>query len=89
MKFNSASVIAASYNVSSVTDNGVGDWTVNIGTDMSSANYCGVAFGAGAGGAANLTYNLIAAATAGTFRISAPGDPSLPDEIYAVFFGDQ
>jgi hypothetical protein len=31
--------IAASYNVSSITDNGVGDWTVNWTTAFSSANY--------------------------------------------------
>jgi hypothetical protein len=33
----------ASYNVSSLTDTGVGQCTVNIGTDFSSANYAAVA----------------------------------------------
>ena len=32
--------IKASYNVSSVTDNGVGNYTVNFSTPFSSANYC-------------------------------------------------
>lgn len=34
--------ISASYNVTSITDNGVSDWTVNIATDFSSANWCAV-----------------------------------------------
>ena len=32
--------IRASHNVSSITDNGTGDYTVNLGVTMSSANYC-------------------------------------------------
>ena len=32
--------ISASYNVSSVTDNGVGNYTVNFTTAMADANYC-------------------------------------------------
>jgi len=33
----------ASYNMdSSITDNGTGDWTVSLATDMSSGNYCTV-----------------------------------------------
>lgn len=35
--------IRASYNVSSITDNGTGNYTVNLTTAMSSANYCVVA----------------------------------------------
>lgn len=31
--------IRASYNVSSITDNGVGTWTVNLTAAMSDANY--------------------------------------------------
>ena len=38
-KFNSAGTVAASYNVSSITDNATGDFTVNWGTDFSSADY--------------------------------------------------
>ena len=36
----STNAIRASYNVSSVTDNGTGDFTINWDTDFSSANYC-------------------------------------------------
>lgn len=34
--------IRAAYNVSSITDNGVGDYTVNFTTAMTDANYCTV-----------------------------------------------
>lgn len=36
----SASGIRAAYNVSSIIDNGVGDYTVNFATAMPDANYC-------------------------------------------------
>ena len=38
--------IRAQYNVSSITDHGTGDYTVNFTTAMSDANYC---FSGGAG----------------------------------------
>ena len=43
--------IRASGNVSSITDNGTGDYTVNFTTAMPDANYCGTvtAFRAGSG----------------------------------------
>ena len=34
--------IRSSYNVSSITDNGTGDYTVNFTNAMSDANYCAV-----------------------------------------------
>ena len=41
VNFNGTSTVAirASYNVSSITDNGTGDYTVNFTTAMSDANY--------------------------------------------------
>jgi hypothetical protein len=36
-------VLTSSYNITSITDNGVGDCIVTIATDFSSANWCGVA----------------------------------------------
>lgn len=46
--------LAANYNVSSIGDNGAGDFTVNWGTDFSSANYAVVGmvgdFASGSGG---------------------------------------
>ena len=42
VNFNGAGTVAirASFNVSSITDNGVGDYTVNFTTAMPDANYC-------------------------------------------------
>ena len=37
-----ASMIKASWNVSSITDNGTGDYTLNFGTAMADANFCAV-----------------------------------------------
>ena len=85
VRFNSAGTVAASYNITSITDSGAGDWTVNIGTDFSSANYCGVAI---VGGAGTSSANIGTLPAAGTFRILTSGDPT-PDLICATFFGDQ
>jgi hypothetical protein len=45
VKFNGTGTpaINASYNFTSITDNGTGYYTLNIGTDFSSGNYCIVA----------------------------------------------
>jgi hypothetical protein len=53
VNFNGTGTVAirASGNVTSITDNGTGDYTVNITTAMPDANYCAVASGnAGQGG---------------------------------------
>ena len=44
VNFNGTGTVAirAAFNVSSVTDNGVGDYTVNFSTAMSDANYSAV-----------------------------------------------
>jgi hypothetical protein len=47
--------INGSYNVTSLTDNGTGDWTVNVATDFSDTNYaCGMAGGHSDVGSANV-----------------------------------
>ena len=48
VNFNGTGTVAirASYNVSSITDNGVGDYTVNFTTALANANY-GITFGFG------------------------------------------
>jgi len=45
VNFNGTGTVAirTSYNVSSITDNGTGDYTVNFTTAMADANYCPVA----------------------------------------------
>jgi hypothetical protein len=42
VNFNGTGTVAirASGNVSSITDNGTGDYTINFATDMEDANYC-------------------------------------------------
>ena len=42
VNFNGTGTVAimASFNVSSITDNGAGDYTVNFTTAMEDANYC-------------------------------------------------
>jgi len=54
VNFNGTGTIAArdSENVSSLTDNGTGDYTVNIGNDFAAADYSAV-FGAGFSSSAN------------------------------------
>ena len=48
VNFNGTGTVAirSSYNVSSITDNGTGDYTVNFATALSDANYCIVSSGA-------------------------------------------
>lgn len=92
-KFNSAGTVAASHNITSVTKNGTGDWTVTIATDFSSANYCGLVSG---GIENNVLIYACAAQAAGTFQIlakdmtnAAATDPSTPDAIFFAAFGAQ
>lgn len=85
--------ITASENVSSITDNGVGDFTINFTTAFSNANYCM----AGSGRATNAV-GIVCPAFGGTktttaFRIRFYdiGTGSFADstEINCVFYGDQ
>ena len=51
VNFNGTGVVAirASFNVSSITDNGTGDYTVNFTTAMPDANYAAVGMNSGTG----------------------------------------
>ena len=49
--------IRAAFNVSSVTDNGTGNYTVNFTTPMSDTNYSVVASGRGVGGTSFVTHS--------------------------------
>jgi hypothetical protein len=73
VNFNGTGTVAirASGNVSSITDNGTGDYTVNFTTAMPDTNYC-FAFGAqdvGSTGLPTLSGNISADPTVSTFRI--------------------
>jgi hypothetical protein len=65
--------IRASGNVSSITDNGVGDYTVNFSTAMPDANYAAVSIGpnvSNGGGAFSVATNDGATPTAAAYRIN-------------------
>ena len=53
-----AVAIRSSYNVSSITDNGVGDYTVNFTNAMNDANYCAVVSSDGESGVTNTLAGL-------------------------------
>jgi hypothetical protein len=90
--------ITANFNVSSITDNGVGDQTVNFTTAFSSANYCATHSGAEEPASTNWTqpkqYSL-ASRLAASYRVYGVtgnfGSSSATDMPYAAisFFGDQ
>ena len=69
VNFNGTGTVAirASYNVSSITDNGTGDYTINFTNALPDANYCIVTNGGGPNVSSGTT-------TAGTvFQINATG----------------
>ena len=81
VNFNGTGTVAirASGNVSSITDNGTGDYTVNFTTAMPDANYSV----AGAGGA-NIAYTNNVNATTTTARILSAYPSSLAGGITAL-----
>ena len=92
VNFNGTSTVAirASANVSSITDNGTGDYTVNFTTAMPDANYSvGSACGDGASGSMRITGVSDANPTASAYRMatfnlsSARADPIF---VLAAFF---
>lgn len=68
VNFNGTGTVAirASYNVSSITDNGTGDYTVNFTTAMPDANY-GFAISGGRGNSASFGVNI--APTTSSLRV--------------------
>jgi hypothetical protein len=80
VNFNASSgtpTISASFNVSSLGDNGLGNYTVNIDIDMPDANYAAVASSrSGATGTGNAYAAGVSDLAAGSFRISTTGDGS-------------
>ena len=89
--------IRDSFNVSSVTDNGTGSYTVNIDTDMSNVNYCVlVTSGYGSNTQNQTSQNSqlfgYTTRTAGSFQIrhgnTEGNSNSDADDVHAVVFGD-
>ena len=79
--------ITGSVNVSSVTDNGTGDYTVNFTTNMTAASYAAVTGGSTFSGAAR---NIVAGSfdlAVGSFRIrieTSDGDAIDQDDVSAA-----
>lgn len=83
--------LAASYNVTSVTRNNTGLYTVTIDTDFSSANYCVVGMPVN-NGSNNRTVSMQSTTqAAGSFqvRIEDAGFTTTDISFYVVGFGDQ
>ena len=91
--------IRSSYNVSSITDNGAGDYTVNFATALSDANYSANGSG-GVNGSRSLgvSFNVTSATgalilpTTSALRLStyvpSSNTPSDPDYVYVSVFGN-
>lgn len=96
VNFNGTGTVAirASGNVSSITDNGVGDYTINFTNAMPDANYAGNVFSNFAGGSAAIPVahqnNTFSRTTAGfRFQISEANSYATTrdnSEIYVSFF---
>ena len=69
VNFNGTGTVAinASFNVSSITDNGTGDYTVNFTNAMPDANYAAY----GTGSAAGTTGAVVTIKASGTYSTSA------------------
>jgi len=94
VNFNGAgtSAIRASGNVTSITDNGTGDYTVNFTASMPDADYCVTGSSGGANSTSNgavYQYDQLTAKTTSLFRIatvSAVGSPiDTPQIAVSVF----
>lgn len=85
----STTTINASYNITSVTDNGTGDITVNIATDFSSANWAAGAVVA-AGAFRHIQFsNTVAAGSAQVLCYNSTFALADPSYFEVVFYGDQ
>jgi hypothetical protein len=98
VKFNGTGTpaINASYNMTSITDNGAGYYTINIGVDFSSGNYCVVANAeklSGASSTSTLTGTcMVPAYNAGDFGLityNLVGTLSDCSAVFAAGYGDQ
>ena len=89
--FDESGTLADSFNTASITDNATGDWTVNIATDMSNANF---AFSCSVNAEADVDRTLMgkASAAAGTLQVAchAQNGANTDEEAMSVIiFGDQ
>jgi hypothetical protein len=80
VNFNGTGTVAirGSGNVSSITDNGTGDYTINFSTALADANYCPVGMGIDVSGAQVIVRRGSTAQTTSACRVSSeqPGTSS-------------
>lgn len=92
VNFNGTGTVAirASGNVSSITDNGTGDYTVNFSTAMADANYSAVVSGSITGGTirlANVSGDTAPSATSRRVSSATTAGAALDlDYFYVAFF---
>jgi hypothetical protein len=95
VRFNMiADTVQDSYNVTSITDNGVGKFTVNITTAFADANYCCVGQATSAGGQTNIfnaPYSSAFTTSAATGCVIAASGSAFEDcdNVHCAFFGPQ
>ena len=94
VNFNGTNVVSirASINVSSITDNANGDYTVNLTTPMRDANYaavgsCGYSLAGGEGTAVNVSQNAPQTASSCRILLKDSGGGGDRDYVNVVFFG--
>ena len=81
VNFNGTGTVAirASFNVSSITDNGVGDYTVNFTTAMTDANYAFTTATEDTGGSPVICQNTSTAPTSAALRIVRKSSAGVSD----------
>lgn len=89
--FNGTGTVAItdSYNVTSITDNGVGDYTVSLSITMANANYAAVASGGIDGGAGRwVSVNTVTTTTVRVGSYSSSGTKADANPVSIAVFGD-
>ena len=86
--FNASGVLSVSYNVTSITDNNVGNWTVNIGNDFSSASFT-VTGTAASGSCITILYSSPTAGTVVLFGLNYLNASADPSAVSFMMTGDQ
>jgi len=94
VNFNGTGTVAirSAYNVSSITDNGTGDYTVNFTTALADANYAATALlNGGSAGVVVAPYTTTAPTTS-AYRIGTRRtdtfNPADPEYVNIAFFGN-
>lgn len=93
VRFASDGTVGGHYNVTSITDSGVGSWTVNIATDFSAAGDAAYVISTRGSSGPVATHGFIdqavgiAAGSAGIMTVNAQGVIQDADAIQVVGFG--